>query len=192
MLALHDPDCLLHETVEFIGAKAIPAHESPARLKAILSALEVSASHTVQEVSYASLSPDAKNVLFRTISQTHDTGYLQHLQSVFSSWRDKDLVTDSDTILPECWRFPTTIKGYNNSPEPPKDIYARHGFYSFDMSSGVTKTTWQSTIASANLAYRGIEMLFPITDSSSAPSTLLALCRPPGHHCDGQRAGGYW
>lgn len=210
MLALHDADCLLHETVEFIGAKAIPAHESPARLQAILSALKApDSSHQVQELSYTSLPETAKNDLFTTISQNHDAGYLHHLQTVFSTWRDKDLVEADGSILPECWRFPTSIKDYHVSPQAPRDIYARAGFYAFDMSTGIMKTTWQSTIASANLAYQGVHTLFPPSSSSIAtttspapeeateeaatppPTTLLTLCRPPGHHCDGARAGGY-
>jgi acetoin utilization deacetylase AcuC-like enzyme len=198
MLALHDADCLLHETVEFIGAKAIPAHESPARLRSILTALQDSPSHSIRELSYSSQPDATKKALLTTISQTHDPGYLQHLQTVFSAWREKDLVEEDGSILPECWRFPTSIKGYHDSPKPPRDIYARTGFYSFDMSSGIMRTTWQSTIASANLAYQGIHTLYPSTSTTTttstdtaSPSTLLTLCRPPGHHCDGHRAGGY-
>jgi acetoin utilization deacetylase AcuC-like enzyme len=72
------------------------------------------------------------------------------------------------------------------------------------MSSGLSKNTWTSTIASANLAYQGVRMLFPHlanaefsrsngngNASTPAPNTILALCRPPGHHCDGRHAGGY-
>ncbi|ETN46790.1 uncharacterized protein HMPREF1541_00979 [Cyphellophora europaea CBS 101466] len=204
MLVLHDPDCLLHSTVEFIGAAAIPAHESPERLKSILATLEPSPLHDVHHLSYTNLPSSAKKALLTTITANHDTGYLQHLETVFSDWRDHDLVPADGSILPECWRFPTSIANYNVNPQPPRDIYARAGFYAFDMSSGIMKDTWASTIASANLAYQGVQTLFPPkyptpvlqdeTTAGPAPpplNTLLTLCRPPGHHCDGARAGGY-
>ena len=197
MLALHDPDCLLHKTVELIGAKAIQALESPARLQSIVDALK-SSPHDLRTVEYTSLSDVEKETLFKTVASTHDAGYLKHIENVFSDWRNKELVDDDGCVLPECFRFPTSIKNYNVDPKPPKDVYARHGFYSFDMSSGVSKSTWKSTIASANLGHQGTKLLFPSSSSStstshhsSSPNTVLALCRPPGHHCDGSHAGGY-
>jgi acetoin utilization deacetylase AcuC-like enzyme len=128
MLVLHDKDCLLHETVEYLGAKTIPALESPARLQAILAALEQSP-HKVQDNDYSSLTETEKSALFASISENHDAGYLAHLQSHFSDWRAADLVADDGTVLPECFRFPTSISNYKVNPQPPKDIFARHGYY---------------------------------------------------------------
>lgn len=209
MLILHDPDCLLHETVEFIGAKTIPAYESPARLQAILTYLQTIPDHQVKHFNYASQTQSTKRQLLDIIASTHETGYLTHLQTVFTSWRTKSLVEDTGTILPECFPFPTSLHPSGNPPKPPNDIYARTGYYSFDMSTGITADTWTSTIASANLAAEAVRMLFPgPPNSTSSPaanpsstatpsppppplSTILALTRPPGHHCDGHRAGGY-
>lgn len=128
MLVLHDPACLLHQTTEFLGAKPIPALESPARLRSILVALD-KLSHKVQHIDYSLLRESEKKALFDTISENHDAGYLEHLRRAFSDWRVQDLVEDDGTVLPECWRFPTSIKDYNVNPRPPKDIFARHGYY---------------------------------------------------------------
>lgn len=128
MLVLHDPDCLLHETVELLGAKAISALESPERLRSILTALEQSPHELVQQ-DCSSLNEPEKATLFKAIAETHDAGYLEHLQRVFSDWRAQDLVEQDGTVLPECFRFPTSIQNYNTNPGPPKDIYARHGYY---------------------------------------------------------------
>jgi acetoin utilization deacetylase AcuC-like enzyme len=81
---------------------------------------------------------------------------------------------------------------------PPKDIFARAGFYAFDMSTGICASTWPSALASASLAFHGAKALCtpsspspPPRPPSASPPTVLALCRPPGHHCDTRRAGGY-
>jgi acetoin utilization deacetylase AcuC-like enzyme len=190
MLALHDPDCLLHETIELLGSKTIPAHESPARLKSILDALQKSPQHSVSTISYASTSDETKQAVLSTIATNHEAGYLTYLQTVFDTWLAHDAVEPEGHILPECFRFPTSITN-SSTPAPPKDIFARAGFYAFDMSTGITRHTWQSTIASAHLAWHGTHLLFPSRPEPNPSETLLALCRPPGHHCDGHRAGGY-
>jgi acetoin utilization deacetylase AcuC-like enzyme len=192
MLALHDPDCLLHETIELLGSKIIPAYESPARLKSIVNALENSPQHSVTTVSYASASDQNKQAILSAITSKHDQDYLTHLQTVFDTWLAHSAVEPEGHILPECFRFPTSIPHPRTpSPAPPKDIFARAGFYAFDMSTGITRHTYQSTLASAHLSWHGTRLLFPSQSTTNPPQTLLALCRPPGHHCDGQRAGGY-
>ena len=60
------------------------------------------------------------------------------------------------------------------------------------MSTGISAETWTSALASANLAVAGVRALVDEAPSETEqPSTVLALCRPPGHHCDTARAGGY-
>ena len=48
MLILHDPRTLSHQTVELLGAKLIPALESPDRVRAILRALRELSLHDVR------------------------------------------------------------------------------------------------------------------------------------------------
>ena len=82
-----------------------------------------------------------------------------------------------------------------------------------DMSTGIMKDTYRSVVASAHLAFYGVEIAAGADSDAKTPSItgvlqfstserpnqfraagsqdVLALCRPPGHHCDTRRAGGY-
>lgn len=199
MLILHDPVTLAHETVELLfGAKLIPALESPERIRAILKAIHASNTHSLQSVEYT---PESESALafLQALASTHDAGYLHHLETVHAQWVEKGLLEKHENILPECFPYPSSA---NKSPIPPKDIFARSGFYAFDMSTGICASTYDAVLASANLAYQGVRHLTQSQSQSPAkspsgssgprtPSTVLALTRPPGHHCDTRRAGGY-
>jgi acetoin utilization deacetylase AcuC-like enzyme len=191
MLILHDPATLSHNTIELIGAKVIPALESPERISAILNSVHASNAHEVKTITFNSNSVFGQELL-QILSSTHDTGYLHHLEHSHPSWVKEGLINQNESILPECFPFPnsTSVGGGDEHPTPPKDIFARVGFYAFDMSTGICAETYRSAIASANLAFDGVRILFP---EARRPQhfTVLALCRPPGHHCDTRRAGGY-
>lgn len=187
MLALHDPDTLLHTTVELLGAKIISALESPDRIRAIVKALE-SSHHDLRTVRLSSNTHELDLI----ISQTHPKDYTTHLSNVFSAWLDAGYIQPNDSILPECFRFPTPTHPDTSTLSPPKDLFARPGHYAFDMSSGIMLDSYRSILASANLAHVGVKTLFtPTSTSSPPPNTVLALTRPPGHHCNGYLAGGY-
>ena len=188
MLVLHDRDTLKHRTVELIGAKLIAALESPERITAILETLSNS-HHEVHTISYRYSPVDDRDQLHALIAATHSSDYLTHLKEVFSTWLTASLIGPKDSILPECFPFPG-LDGTNPS-QPPKDIYARTGYFAFDMSTGITSDTYLSALASANLASCATTLLFPTSSNPTPANTALALTRPPGHHCDGSRCGGY-
>ena len=201
MLILHDPATLAHKTVELLRAKIIPALESPERISAILAALQASAdAHEIRIVNFEPDSP-ANEELLQVLSSTHDGGYLDHLSRAHSAWVKEGLIEPHESILPECFPFPNSAGVRNGDanapPTPPNDIFARVGFYAFDMSTGISASTYTSALASAHLAFDGVRTLFDASErsqpnaSSAGPATVLALCRPPGHHCDTRRAGGY-
>lgn len=192
MIVLHDEDTLLHETVELLGAKLRPALESPTRIRAIVKAIQSSGKHDLRTLT---TSHEDQITAVELAKTTHDDKYLDHIQTVFQAWLDEGLVESNESVLPECFRL------HNNAVavlKPPKDIYARAGYYAFDMSTGMTRDSWKSIIASANLAVQAARLLIPdqphsevFRSPSSPPKSVLALCRPPGHHCTGQQAGGY-
>lgn len=191
MLVLHDPTTLLHETVELLGAKLIPALESPDRIKVIVESLTKSDKHQVEYINFKSASQDYHATLSRLLEQSHDHGYLEHIQTAHKNWVSNGLIKEDESVLPECFIFPTKIKLANGElkPKPPKDVFARPGYYSFDMSSGLCKDSWLAIEASANLA---VEAARTLTKPSEAPAnSVLALCRPPGHHCNSYMTGGY-
>jgi acetoin utilization deacetylase AcuC-like enzyme len=96
-------------------------------------------------------------------------------------------------VLPEC--FP--LKGLKKNCEaarlskPPKDEQGRAGFYAYDMSAGISANTWTAALASANLAMEGARLIANDAQQGDRRQTILALCRPPGHHCTTSIAGGY-
>jgi acetoin utilization deacetylase AcuC-like enzyme len=192
MLILHDPATLTHKTIELLGAKVIPALESPERISAILNSIQASNAHEIKTTTFESNSAFGQELL-QVLSSTHDAGYLHHLEHAHPSWVREGLLDQDESILPECFPFPnsTRVSDGDQHPVPPKDIFARAGFYAFDMSTGICAGTYRSIIASANLAFKGVGILFPETRLPKHSNTVLALCRPPGHHCDTRRAGGY-
>ncbi|KIX08035.1 uncharacterized protein Z518_02690 [Rhinocladiella mackenziei CBS 650.93] len=186
LVILFDLDTLLHNTVELLGSKLIPALESPERLEVIVKALRIS-EYDVRTIQLRSLGQDERTSRVTRLSlETHNDGYLQHLRDVYEEWTSAGLIEKDGHVLSECFWFPTSV---GKPIQPPKDPFARAGYYAFDMSTSIMSESYRAIIASANLACEGADMLsrFPGHDVD----TVFALCRPPGHHCDGQRAGGY-
>ena len=181
MIILHDKQTLLHKTIELLGAKIIPAQESPTRITEILLAFARS-HHELKHISLEK-SDRALDALIDLIGETHGHDYLLHLKEVYNRWLEDGLIEDGEDILPECFVFSTKAPA---PTQPPKDIYARAGYFAFDMSSGITNKTYASIIASANLAREAVRQ-----SQNNKLKDVVALCRPPGHHCNGHRAGGY-
>ena len=171
MLVLYDPETLRHETIEILGSRTIPALECPERISRIVEALRDS-NHPVKQCHCAT-----------DLSETHDAAYLKHLQSCHADWVSAGHISHNESVLPEC--FPMNFPGSENVE--PSNIFAKTGFYAFDLSTGIMAHTASSALASAGLAKQAVlEVL-----ESDHQVTPFALCRPPGHHCDTKRAGGY-
>lgn len=193
MLVLHDPTTLGHRTVELLGSRLIPALECPQRITVILAALEKT-NHQVREIHHE---PETDSLLTQILHASHDGGYLHHLKTAHAAWVDQGLLKPDESILPECFplqRFSRYSQIAARLSLPPKDIYAQAGFYAFDMSAAIAQGTWQSALASANLAVEAARVAVERGQRGSVEphnSAVLALCRPPGHHCTTNLAGGY-
>ena len=188
LVILWDPDTLLHKTVELLGSRLIPALESPERIETILKALR-SSEHDLRTISFNSLNDDGRVTrLLRLASDNHSQEYLHHLRDIFDVWVAAGLIKEDGHVLPECFVYPTKT---GKPPRPPKDPFARAGYYTFDMSSGIMSDSYKAIVASTNLASEGTDILSGFPNLPNDIDTVAALCRPPGHHCDGQRAGGY-
>lgn len=199
MLVLHDKDTLLHETVELLGSKLIPALESPERIKKLVEAVPNCPEH---DLLYLTTSEEDQKVTIELARATHRPDYIEHIQHVFEQWRAHDLVEEHESVLPECFRLQNVA---TKTLAPPKDIFARAGYYAFDMSTGISQNSWQAIISSAHLTVQAAHLLLGHQGSNvvktskiateeaqtSPPKSVLALCRPPGHHCNGSQAGGY-
>lgn len=194
MITLHDEDTLLHDTVELLGSKLIPALESPARIKAIVQSIKSSGKHDLRTIT---ASEEDQTTAIELAKATHSADYLSHIQHVFKQWLHEGLVEQHESVLPECFRLHNIA---NARLKPPKDTFARAGYYAFDMSTGISQHSWKSMLASANLAVQAAHLLLSTAPTSDDATTnedeqlvksVLALCRPPGHHCTGSQAGGY-
>ena len=181
MLILHDPQTLKHRTVEFVLGKFQDALESPERIQSILEAVEKEG-HDIETINYT----ESLEEVFKIVTETHHPSYLTHLKTCHADWVRAGTIDQDGSVLPECFPFPT---GTKRPDEPPTDQFARTGFFAFDMSTGIMSETFGAAMASANLAVQGVNAL--LRRPSTVPLSVLALCRPPGHHCDTRRAGGY-
>ena len=213
MLVLYDKDTLAHKTVELLGSKIIPALESPERITKILKALKHTR-HTVYELSIDfNMTEEKKSDMRRALLKDHDPGYVDHLSTAHQAWVTAGLIMQEESILPECFQFSHRGQNQGLPPIKPKDIYALAGYYAFDMSTGIMKDSYRSVVASAHLAFCGVDpatggddkanpyhvtgvihsstFTKPSQDYPTEMQDVLALCRPPGHHCDTKRAGGY-
>lgn len=199
MLVLSDARTLLHRTVELLNGKSIPAYESPERILSIIQALVADGTHEYVDVGARSCGNQSLNHAVANssegkastfVAETHDPGYLHYLQTIHKEWVSLGLINQDEAVLPECFRIPSmALKG--REPGEPRDPSARSGYYSFDMSAGLSSDSWISIMASAELATEAVRALF-ISPASTLPRMdALALCRPPGHHCTTRMAGGY-
>lgn len=216
MLILHNPVTLKHRTKEVVGSELIDSHECPERIEAILAAIradtvtdpdtsESRPHHVLHDVTNSPEYTKGKiqELTRGYIEATHDAGYLTHLSTIFSRAQLLGKVKEDGCLLPECFRILKPASGIRVGEEP-EDIIAKLGYYAFDMSSGISKETHMSILASAMLAVEGIwwilHGIYPYKEDTNDKTrplnegggrTVMSLCRPPGHHCDGKMSGGY-
>jgi acetoin utilization deacetylase AcuC-like enzyme len=190
MLVLHDEATLLHETIEILNGESMRALESPSRILQLVSA--ISQAHPVHELRVlSSTSASLENIqaLHDLVASTHDKQYLEHLRTIHAAWVKAGIIQQSGSVLPECFPLQGLTIG---TPKPPRDLNARPGYFAFDLSTGIAEHTWTSALASANLAAEGAKLIVRGRDGLKDPTKdVLALCRPPGHHCTTNLAGGY-
>ncbi|KIM25930.1 hypothetical protein M408DRAFT_330920 [Serendipita vermifera MAFF 305830] len=196
-IILHSPQTLLHHSVELVGHKLIPAHECADRVQQILKALADNG------FAVTECDPPTTGITKLSIPECiHSQPYLKHLETIFDQFLNSNMVEEEGCILPECFPHKKLLETVHptakgdivtgkdmGNPELPSDPYAHLGYYSFDMSTGMSKHTFKSAIASASLAVKAITIM--TADTFPASGAVFALTRPPGHHACHEIAGGY-
>jgi acetoin utilization deacetylase AcuC-like enzyme len=108
--------------------------------------------------------------------RVHPRAYLDFLNCAFADWRAAGRPGDAaGYVWPVVRRRPLALER----------IDAKLGQYSCDASTPIAEGTWVSAYWSAQTALAGLVAVL------EGERTSFALCRPPGHHCGADYAGGY-
>ena len=110
------------------------------------------------------------------IAAVHTPAYLKFLSTVYTRWQR---IPDA---TPEI--FPN-IHPDRRTASYPLSAVAQAGFHIADMSCPIGEHTWEAACGSANCAVSAAEVVM------SGEKQAYALCRPPGHHCFTDLAGGF-
>lgn len=101
---------------------------------------------------------------------THDPAYIAFLSSI---------AEDQTT-----YTYPSVFR-YAEHTERITHPVAKRGYFSFDTYTPISYYATQAAIVSASLAATGATLLL------EGKHLAYALCRPPGHHAEYNRMGGY-
>ena len=139
--------------------------EVPERVDQILRALK-KAKHLVKD-----LQPNLhdRQELLKVLRQVHTNDYVEYLQSGNF---------DNNYLYP-------SVFSYRDEASASQHPVALRGFYSFDTYTPLSNTTFEAALGSAFLARHAALDVF------EKGETQYALCRPPGHHAEPARMGGY-
>ncbi len=151
---------------EYFMQQVIPYNDSPERIASIETSLR----------SISGLKWKTSDLLDESILYgVHTKPYIEYIKKVSSLSK-----SESD------YRTPFVI------PNPSLDTAHisrqadRVAYYALDVTSPIGGGTFNAALNSASMAYDGAKMILEGNDK-----IVYALCRPPGHHAESQRYGGY-
>ena len=167
------PDTRLHEPRHeiWVGA-ATPAVEVPARVDAILAALDGQPRHE------ATRHDDA------VLATVHDGGLLDFLASAAEAWAAGPYaeLVGQDRVVP--YFFPTEALTQGMTPTPAVALHAQTGRWCYDTMTLVGPGTWTAARSAVDVALTAVDLV------AAGERTAYALCRPPGHHAPRAGYGG--
>ena len=143
-----------------------PNPEKPERLERLLNGV-AKGTHDV-------LSPDDHGL--SPIAAVHTPAYLKFMSTVYPRWQR---IPDA---APEI--FPN-IHPDRRTASYPLSAVAQAGYHIADMSCPIGEHTWEASRWSANCAISAAKAV------EAGDAVAYAMCRPPGHHCFSDLAGGF-
>ena len=163
MKILYSPTHKQHKPkYEIFNGEKTPHQEVPERIENIKKAL-LANGYSVTKLS--------KQTPLSLINQVHTSDYL----GFFKSFKKKD------SNYPSAFPFFHENYGVNL-----KNKLANHGKHCFDLYTPIFFNTWEIALNSASLAYQ-----LAVDIKEGKIDYGYALCRPPGHHAEKNRMGGY-
>ena len=166
MIALYSPTQRSHNPQFFMSSGAQrPCPEKPGRIDALLQGL--------QKLDIPVQAPIDHGM--DAIAAIHPERYLTFLKIIHDRWTRIDGA--SAEVIPNIHPASRT-DGY------PKSAVGQAGFHITDTSAPIGPNTWAAAYASAQCAIHAAELLLQ-------GQMAYALCRPPGHHCFAELAGGF-
>eukprot|EP00475_Leptophrys_vorax_P004929 TRINITY_DN1295_c0_g1_i1.p1 TRINITY_DN1295_c0_g1~~TRINITY_DN1295_c0_g1_i1.p1 ORF type:complete len:363 (-),score=79.47 TRINITY_DN1295_c0_g1_i1:5-1093(-) len=179
MQAVYSSKTKAHRPKEILWGKMIDAFESPERLEVVLAEL--------------SKYPDLYRIVDTDcdygrdcLAAVHDAQYVTYLETIYAEW--VKVGGNPEGVIPECFPHARMHNVLRNTKTPPKNALALPGYYSFDLSACVMDKTWEAAYWSVQVAVHACEVLL---SPENQRKPVLALCRPPGHHCERDIGGGY-
>lgn len=165
MRAFHSPDSARHAPRTFFRrGKLIPAPETPERYHVLREAL--AGRHIVCETPDHGHDP---------VGAVHDADYLRFLQTAWD--RRAELDPAAEELL-------TTQFARAGASRKSEGLINQFGFFTSDTSTPIRADTWPAVYGAAQAAVAA-------ADAALAEGAAYALCRPPGHHAEADRAGGF-
>jgi len=147
---------------EIFNGNKDPHAETPERIKSTMNALKNS-----EIVQISTATADA----LPWVSKVHDLDYLDFLK------RSSDRLKEGEFIYPSVFPYTAEAKVANE--------LAERGKYMFDLYTPIMRGTLETAVESAACAVDGAKLLL------EGERVVYALSRPPGHHAERSRMGGY-
>jgi acetoin utilization deacetylase AcuC-like enzyme len=108
--------------------------------------------------------------------RVHPQHYLDFLKAAHADWRAAGREGDA---------IPYTFPLVQRRRLDLSRIDGRLGYYNYDTSTPIAEGTWTASYWGAQTALSALEAVL------GGEHAAFALCRPPGHHCGADYAGGY-
>lgn len=160
--ALYSTETLTYSPQKEIHlGQTMPNHDSVARAHSIMSALGQAGFVDIHISSVAGMP---------WIEQVHSADYLRFLRSTSN-------MSPGQEILPSFFPWTPDYIATIGEDEP--------GYYAYDTYTPVSRDTYRSSVASANCAVAGAQLLL------EGEKSAYVLTRPPGHHALKDKMGGY-
>ncbi len=171
MITLYHPGQRAHNPQFFLSSGAAkPCPEQPSRIDALLSG--------VHSLGLTAQTPDDHGL--DAIAAIHPQRYLTFLQNIHQRWQH--IEGASAEVVPNI--HPANRSTHDGGGYPLSAV-GQAGYHMTDTACPIGPKTWEAAYLSAQTAIHGAELLL------QGHRSAYALCRPPGHHCFAEVAGGF-